>query len=104
MPVNVLETLADYETAIKSDSLTVVDFWATWCGPCIRIAPAFKELAEANPDVNFCKVDVDDNDEAAGAAGIKCMPTFKFFKGGNCVDTLEGANKEAIVNMINKHK
>lgn len=73
MPVTALATKADYEAAIAKDSLTVVDFWATWCGPCRMIAPKLEAMSGEFPTVNFVKVDVDENDEAAAAAGIKAI-------------------------------
>merc|ERR1712230_83825 len=66
--------------ADAGDKLVVVDFTATWCGPCQRIAPVFAKLAEEMPDVVFVKVDVDENDETASACGIQSMPTFQFYK------------------------
>lgn len=104
MSVTVIETLDQFKAEIAKDQLTIVDFWATWCGPCIRIAPFFKQKAAEETGINFCKVDVDENDETAGHVGIKCMPTFKFYKGGNLVETLEGASQDQINNLIAKHK
>lgn len=101
--VQELETKQEFLDLVASDKLTVVDFWATWCGPCIRIAPWFKSLPDQYTNVQFAKSDVDDNSETAEHVGIKCMPTFKFYKNGECVDTIEGANKDAIENMIKKH-
>merc|ERR1712167_283408 len=70
--------------------LVVVDFTATWCGPCQMIAPLFGELAEKNPDVVFVKVDVDENQETAAACGINCMPTFQFYKNGAKTFEMQG--------------
>jgi len=100
--VTVIESVAQFNNFIKDNNIVVVDFWASWCGPCIRIAPWFKEQAEKNTDVKFGKVDVDENSDTAEANGIKCMPTFKFYKNGELVDTVQGANKEKIVAMMNK--
>uniref|UniRef100_A0A8K9XAJ9 Thioredoxin domain-containing protein n=1 Tax=Oncorhynchus mykiss TaxID=8022 RepID=A0A8K9XAJ9_ONCMY len=71
------------------DKLVVVDFTATWCGPCQSIAPFFKGLSENYQSVVFLKVDVDDAPDVASFCDIKCMPTFHFYKnqkkvGGVC--------------------
>ena len=105
MPIATLENLQQFNDAKNTGfGLTVIDFWATWCGPCIRIAPAFAKIAEENPQVNFCKVDVDANAEAAEAAGIQAMPTFKFYKGGECVETLKGASEAKLRELVAKYK
>merc|ERR1712006_49985 len=77
------DTEAEFDEALAAagDKLVVIDFTATWCGPCQRIAPVFVKLAEEMPDVVFVKVDVDENEETAGSCGISCVPTFQFYKG-----------------------
>ncbi|KAL3817167.1 hypothetical protein ACHAXA_006167 [Cyclostephanos tholiformis] len=99
------QTLSDLESRIQSaalqDKLTVVDFTATWCGPCKMIAPFFKEMSEEmGTRVQFVKVDVDDNPEAAQKYGVSAMPTFLFVKGGEVVDRLMGANTERLRELI----
>ena len=104
MPVEYLKTKADFDKAIQADKLVVVDFTASWCPPCKMIAPKFEKMAEENTDCDLHKVDVDENGEASQAAGITCMPTFKFYKGGKEVDKLEGASEEKLKELIAKHK
>merc|ERR1712188_119568 len=82
----------DAELAAAGGKLVVVDFTATWCGPCQMIAPLFGELSEKNPDVVFVKVDVDENQETAAACGINCMPTFQFYKNGAKAFEMQGAD------------
>ena len=104
MSVTVIDSLDAFEAEIAKPGLTVIDFWATWCGPCVRIAPWFKEQAGTNADINFCKVDVDEQEEISAHVGIKCMPTFKFYKNGELLETMEGANKDGLTNLFAKHK
>ena len=102
--VQQLATKAEFDEALKKDGLTVVDFTATWCPPCQMIAPKFEELAALETTVQFVKVDVDANGETSQAAGISCMPTFQFYKGGQKVDELQGANLDKLKELISTHK
>merc|ERR1712113_142419 len=103
--VKELKTKAEFDDAIKSDKLVVVDFTATWCPPCQMIKPKFHELAEKEKDAVDCvAVDVDENAETAEACGISCMPTFQFYKGGAKVDEMQGANYDGLVEKINALK
>merc|ERR1712039_1110185 len=87
--------------ADAGDKLVVIDFTATWCGPCQRIAPKFVEWEGTfKDDVVFFKVDVDENEETAAAYGVSAMPTFKFIKGGQKVGEVVGANEAAILAKI----
>eukprot|EP00571_Detonula_confervacea_P010766 CAMPEP_0172297254 /NCGR_PEP_ID=MMETSP1058-20130122/349_1 /TAXON_ID=83371 /ORGANISM="Detonula confervacea, Strain CCMP 353" /LENGTH=163 /DNA_ID=CAMNT_0013006383 /DNA_START=34 /DNA_END=525 /DNA_ORIENTATION=- len=100
-------TLSDLDSRIQSaalqDKLTVIDFTATWCGPCKMIAPIFKEMSEEmGSRAQFIKVDVDDNPEAAQKYGVSAMPTFLFIKGGEVVDRLMGANTERLKELVNE--
>lgn len=90
-PVPVTDDTFEQEV-LKSDKLTVVDFWAVWCGPCRMIAPVVEELAETyDGQAKFVKVDVDDQQRYAGQFGIRSIPTLLFFKGGKVVDQVIGA-------------
>lgn len=97
-----LKTLEEF-TKLKSetkDKLIVVDFWASWCGPCINIAPWFKEQSEIYKDVIFAKVDVDNNSETSEQEGISCMPTFKVYYNDQLLNTIEGASKAELEKMF----
>jgi len=95
--VKELGTKAEFDAHIASSSgLVVVDFTAVWCGPCQRIAPVFVALADEMPEVSFVKVDVDKNSETSEACGIRCMPTFQFYRGGQKVHEFSGASEEKI--------
>ncbi|XP_046561064.1 thioredoxin-like [Haliotis rubra] len=100
--MRVLDTKAEFDQILAGSpgKLIVVDFYATWCGPCVKIAPILKSLSEKYFQVMFFKVDVDNNSETSKACCISCMPTFKFYKNGQEVDKLEGADEEALEDKI----
>ncbi|XP_030018073.1 thioredoxin b isoform X2 [Sphaeramia orbicularis] len=87
MPVTYIECLDDFKGALQGagDKLVVVDFTATWCGPCKTIAPFFEELSNTHANVVFLKVDVDEAADVSQECGISCMPTFHFYKKGEKV-------------------
>ena len=86
-------TDADFETEVeKNDKLTVVDFWATWCGPCRMIAPILDQLATEYQDkVKVTKLDVDANIKTATRFNVRSIPMLLFFKDGKVVDQIVGA-------------
>ncbi|CAG5115837.1 unnamed protein product [Candidula unifasciata] len=101
MKIKKVATKTEFEQIIASEKyLILVDFFATWCGPCKVIAPQLEKWAEEFDDVIFIKVDVDENDEAAEAYAIQAMPTFLFFKGGVKIDEVVGANQDKIREKI----
>lgn len=73
-----------------SDSLTVVDFWASWCGPCRAMAPQFERAAELRPQYRFAKVNVDNEPELAGRYGIQSIPTLLVLRDGEPVAAQAG--------------
>ncbi|MBY0099067.1 thioredoxin [Mesobacillus maritimus] len=83
----------------------LVDFWATWCGPCKMIAPVLEELdTDMGDKVKIVKVDVDENQETAGKFGIMSIPTLLVLKDGEVVDKAVGYQpKEALAELLNKH-
>lgn len=97
----------DLEKQLESAGarLVVIDFYATWCGPCKLIAPAIKKMAvELKDQVIFLKVDVDETDDIAGEYKIEAMPTFIFIKNKEVVDKFSGANEAKIKEAIDKLK
>ena len=94
----------DKELADAGGKLVVVDFTATWCGPCQRIGPKFVEMAGEFTDCVFVKVDVDQNEETSAACGIQCMPTFQFYKNGTKVAEVTGADENKLRTTVSQHK
>jgi thioredoxin 1 len=90
---------------LKSDKLTVVDFWAEWCGPCKALGPVVDQLAtEYTGKVNIGKLDVDSNPNVSMQYGIRSIPTILFIKGGQVVDKVVGAvPKNQLDATIQKH-
>jgi thioredoxin 1 len=102
------ESLQDVDAILlragSEGKLVVIDFSATWCGPCKQIAPLFKELSDAISDVIFVKIDVDDNPDTAAKYQVSAMPTFLFIKAGEVVDRLMGASPARLQELIEEHK
>ncbi|XP_060780851.1 thioredoxin-like [Neoarius graeffei] len=104
----VIEDKAAFDKALADagDKLVVVDFTATWCGPCQSIAPCFKALSEdaENANVVFLKVDVDDAQDVAQFCEIRCMPTFYFYKNGKKLEEFSGSNHTKLEELVKTHK
>ena len=104
---NVLEiTDASFDTEVlNEEQLTLVDFWATWCGPCRKLAPLIDELAnEFEGKVKFVKIKADENVETAHKYSISGVPSLLIFKNGEPVERMVNiVPKSIIVNNLNKH-
>lgn len=102
MTIEHLKTEEGFDKALKSakDKVVVVDFYADWCGPCKRIAPALEKMAEKHDNVRFYKVNVEENTDISKRYKISAMPTILFFKSGEQVDKVVGADLSKITEKL----
>jgi thioredoxin 1 len=80
-----------FEETVTSSGITLVDFWADWCGPCKMFAPVYDAASERNPEITFAKVDTEAEQALAGSAGITSIPTLMAFRDGVLVFSQPGA-------------
>ena len=86
---------------MESEKPVLLDFWASWCGPCRMVAPVLDQIAGARPDIKVCKINVDEEQELASAFQIMSIPTLMVVKGGKVVRQSAGARpKEQILAML----
>lgn len=102
--VKEIESREEFNEGLKYEGLVVVDFFATWCGPCKYIAPILEDIAKENPTVKFYKVDVDKFNDIAGEYTVTAMPTFVFLKLGKEIDRIRGADEKVLRAKVAEHK
>ena len=91
-------TSANFESLKNGQQPLVVEFWATWCGPCRLVSPIISELAKAyDGQITVGKCDVEENEDLALEFGIRNIPTILFFKNGQVVDKIVGAQSKAMI-------
>lgn len=91
-----------FETEVlQSEKPVIVDFWATWCGPCQMMGPIMDEIADERTDIKVCKVDVDENPEIARKYRVLSIPMLFVFKNGEIANRIVGAlSKEDVLQMV----
>ena len=89
------------EVVLNSDKPVLVDFWASWCGPCRMVAPILEEIASERSDVKVCKINVDEEPELAGRYNVMSIPTLLVVKEGRVVNQAVGARpKSQILSLL----
>ncbi len=98
---NMVEAINDQNFEKETNNgVALIDFWATWCGPCKMQSPVIEQLAEERQDVEFYKMDVDQNQDTAKNLGIMAIPTLIIKKDGNIVDRITGYTPKEKLNQI----
>lgn len=92
----------NFKELISSPKLTIVDFWAEWCGPCRNQLPILEEYAKNNQDIQVVKINVDENPELSSEYGVKSIPTLIYFKSGNIEYKTVGVQQKNQLNEIKK--
>ena len=84
-------TQETFESVVTREGITLVDWWAAWCGPCGQFAPVFEAASERHPEIVFAKIDTESEQQLAGAAGISSIPTLMAFRDGVLLFSQAGA-------------
>src|SRR5690606_14114003 len=93
-------TAANFEDTVSADGIVLIDWWASWCGPCLSFAPVFEEASADNPDITFAKIDTEAEAELSAAAGIQSIPTLMAFRDGILVFGQPGALPRAVLDDL----
>jgi thioredoxin len=104
--IRTITSSGEFAAVLESNpgKLVVVDYFATWCGPCQTIKPVYHQLAVDTPEAIFLSVDVDENEDLALEYGVNAMPTFHFLKDGQMVDEVIGGDSKLLTAAVLKWK
>lgn len=96
--------IENFEEVLKSEKVILVDFFATWCGPCQMLGPVLEQISKEQDNFDIAKIDIDEAQELAINYGIQVVPTMLVFKNGQVVDTMEGfCTKSEIIEKVSKY-
>jgi thioredoxin 1 len=104
MSVHEIHSTEELDKVLNSRGVNIIDWKANWCAPCSALSPKMEELAKGNTNVSFYKVDVDELNESASHHKVMAMPTIHFWKDGQLVDQVVGANYKKIKELVEKYK
>lgn len=93
-------TAASFEQTIATNEIVLLDFWASWCGPCRQFAPVYEAAAAANPDIVFASVNTETEQGLAAAAQVRSIPTLMVFKAGTLVFNQAGALPASALDQV----
>ncbi|KAL2315753.1 Thioredoxin-2, mitochondrial [Schizosaccharomyces pombe] len=102
--VNAVESFGDYTTRISADKVTVVDFYADWCGPCKYLKPFLEKLSEQNQKASFIAVNADKFSDIAQKNGVYALPTMVLFRKGQELDRIVGADVKTLSSLLAKYQ
>lgn len=101
--VNAIASESELDTFINSSKVSIVDFGASWCGPCRALKPLFEELSEKHANLSFVYVDIDDHQELAADFEIQGVPTVMLYKDGQQLEKLVGFDPNKLTALVEKH-
>ena len=93
-------TTANFDEITSRDGITLIDFWAAWCGPCVRFAPVYERVSEKHPDITFAKVDTEAQVELQARYDIRSIPTIMAIRDGVIVFAQPGALPEQMLESL----
>ncbi|ORX37736.1 thioredoxin [Kockovaella imperatae] len=100
--VKAIESYDEFKKLTGGSDVVVVDYWATWCGPCKMISPHFEKMEAKYPNIKFAKVDVDDQEQIAQEESIRAMPTFAAYKDGKRIKEFAGAHVQKLTALLDE--